>query len=243
MDEDDYRSDRPMDDGPALAFEQLRGEVASVRSEVSLLRAAIEGLTAARDNIEIPNYEPTLQRTEKILMTLLHQIEVLSKKPAMTVTPETMGQRLNAAVSDATRELQHQIQSAKEALAGAARNLETMVVSARRGDEQNRWLLWAGLGGLVLGLLFHAVMAGPIARLMPASWQWPESMATQVLGEPTTFDAGQHLMRAANADGWRAIVVAANLVKDNRETIDRCRERAAKAKKAQRCTIEVRMAE
>jgi hypothetical protein len=32
---------------------------------VALLRAAIEGLTAARENIEIPDYEPTLERTER----------------------------------------------------------------------------------------------------------------------------------------------------------------------------------
>lgn len=65
--------------------------------------------------------------------------------------------------------------------------------------------------------------------------------ATRVLGEPTTFDAGQHLMRAANGDGWRTIVVATNLVKDDRETIDGCREAAAKAKsRVMRCTIEVK---
>src|SRR3546814_20918780 len=33
--------------------------LASVHGEVALLRAAIEGLTAARENIEIPDYEPT----------------------------------------------------------------------------------------------------------------------------------------------------------------------------------------
>lgn len=219
-------------DDPALAFEQLRGGV-----------AAIEGLTAARDSIEIPDYEPTLERTEQVLAALVQQSDAIRKSPAMTLTPENMGSRLNASVSEATRELQHQIQSAKAAMAGAAHNLQTMVVSARRGDEQNRWLLWASLGGLVLGLLLYAVMAGPIARLAPASWQWPERVATRVLGEPTAFDAGQHLMRAANADGWRAIVVAANLVKDNREAIDRCQERATKAKKAVRCTVEVKAAE
>lgn len=232
MDEDDDRGDQPMDDDPALAFEQLRGEV-------SLLRAAIEGLTAAHDAIEIPDYQPTLERTEKILVALVHQIDGLSKKPAMTLTPETMGQRLNASVSDATRELQHQIQSAKVAMAGATHNLEAMVVSARRGDEQNRWLLWSGLGGLVLGLVLYAVMAGPIARLMPASWLWPERMAMRVLGEPTPWDAGTYLMTRASPASWEAIVAAANLAKDNRETIEGCRAAATKAKKAVRCTVRI----
>lgn len=240
MTNDDYSGDRPMDDDPALAFEQLRGEVASARSEVSLLRAAIEGLTAARETIEIPDYQPTLANTEKILLALAQRVDAISKSPAMTLTPENMGQRLNASLSEATRELRHQIGAADTMLRNVARDLSDRVVSARRGDEQNRWLLWTGLGGLALGLLLYAVMAGPIARLVPASWQWPERVATRVLGEPTSFDAGQHLMRAANADGWRAIAVSANLLKDNRETIDRCQEQAAKAKKAVRCTIDVK---
>ena len=46
-------------DDPARAFEKLRGEV-------SLLRLAVEGLTAARENIEIPDYQPTLTKTQEI---------------------------------------------------------------------------------------------------------------------------------------------------------------------------------
>ncbi|ATE67999.1 DUF6118 family protein [Rhizorhabdus dicambivorans] len=232
MDEDD----REGEDGAARAFAQLG-------REVSLLRAAVEGLTAARETIDIPDYEPTLERTEKILVALVHQIDGLAKKPAMTLTPETMGQRLNASVADATRELQHQVQSAKSAMAGAAHDLQNMVASARRGDEQNMWLIWAGMGGLVFGLFLYALMGGPIARLAPASWQWPERVAARVLDEPSIFDAGQHLMRTANADGWRAIVAGANLVKDNSEAIDRCQQQAAKAKKAVRCTIDVKVTE
>src|SRR3546814_17149729 len=50
-------------DDPALAFTRVEDRLASVHGEVALLRAAIEGLTAARENIEIPDYEPTLGRT------------------------------------------------------------------------------------------------------------------------------------------------------------------------------------
>lgn len=233
MDEDEYREDQPIGDDPAAAFEQLRGEV-------SLLRSAIEGLTAARESIDIPDYEPTLERTEKILVALVHQIDGLSKKPAMTLTPENMGQRLNASVSDATRELQHQVQSAKSAMASAAHDLQNMVVSARRGDEQNRWLLWTGLGGLALGLLLYAALAGPIARLMPASWQWPERVAARVLAEPTQWEAGQHLMQRAAPASWAMIVAADPLADGNREALQACREAATKAKKAVRCTVEVK---
>lgn len=53
MDEDSQERD-----DPALAFERLRGDV-------SLLRHAVEALATARESIDIPDYEPTLERTEK----------------------------------------------------------------------------------------------------------------------------------------------------------------------------------
>jgi hypothetical protein len=71
-----------------------------------------------------------------------------------------------------------------------------MVASARRGDEQNRWLYVAGGGGLALGLLLYAVLADPIARVTPDSWRWPERMATRTLGE-----AAMGCGAAVDADG------------------------------------------
>jgi hypothetical protein len=117
-----------------------------------------------------------------------------------------------------------------------------MVASARRGDVQNRWLAIAGGGGLVLGLLLYALLAGPIARMMPASWLWPESMATRALGEKSAWDAGQRLMQTAAPESWGLIVAAAPLADGNREAVQACREQAEKAKKPVRCTIEVRPA-
>ena len=232
MDEDD---DRGRDD-PAAAFERLRGEV-------SLLRSAIEGLTAARDSIEIPDYEPTLARTEAVLNVLVQLVTEIGKSPAIKLTPENWGHRVNEAVASATHELRHQVESSRVALATAARDLQGMVVSARRGDQQNWWLLWTGLGGLLLGLILYALLAGPIARLMPTSWQWPERVATRVLAEPTQWDAGRHLMMTDSPDTWAGVVAAVKLAGDNRDAIGTCRKSATRAKKPVRCAIEVKAAE
>ena len=130
-------------DDPALAFERLRGEV-------SLLRHAVEALTTARESIDIPDYEPTLERTEKVLGILVQQIDGVRKSPAMMLTPENMGGRLNASVAEATRELRAQVQASDAVLRSAAHDLQNIVASARRGDEQNRWLYIAGGGGLAV---------------------------------------------------------------------------------------------
>src|SRR3546814_20114043 len=89
MDEDNYRNNGRAGDDPQAAFEQLRGEVA-------LVRLAVEGLARARESIEIPDYQPTLANTEKILLALTQRVDVLAKSPPMKLTPETMGGRVNA---------------------------------------------------------------------------------------------------------------------------------------------------
>ena len=116
----------------------------------------------------------------------------------------------------------------------------TRLASARRGDDQKRWLYIAGAGGLVLGLLLYAVLAGPIVRMTPDSWQWPEGVATRVPGESDPWEAGQRLMRSASPDVWHGIVQASHLAKDNRDMFQACQRAAAKAKKAVHCTIEVK---
>lgn len=234
-DQDDYQGHGEANDDPTAAFERLRGEVA-------LLRHAVEGLASARASIEIPDYQPTLERTEKVLGVLAQQVEGVRKSPAMTLTPETLGQRVNASVANATNELRSSVSSAKSALDGAVRDLSGLVVSARRGDEQNKWLYLFGIGGVALGCLLYVLLAGPIARMMPASWQWPERMATHALGANSQWDAGQRLMQAAAPESWALIVAASPLSDSNRETVQECREAAAKAKKAVRCTIKVKAA-
>lgn len=232
MDEDEYREPHAGDD-PVAAFERLRGEV-------SLLRHAVEGLTAARENIEIPDYEPTLERTEKILVTLVHQIDGLSKKPAMTLTPETMGQRLNASMADATAELRNLVNSTRGDMNAATRDLQSITRSRRDRDTQDRWLIGIGLGSAGLAILLYALIAAPIARWMPDSWLWPERGAMRALGEPTMWDAGAHLMARGSPASWDMIVAANPLADGNRETLQACREAATKAKKPVRCTIEVK---
>jgi hypothetical protein len=232
---DDDREDMG-EDGAARAFAQLG-------REVSLLRAAIEGLTAARDAIEIPDYEPTLERTEKILVALVHQIDGLAKKPAMTLTPETMGQRLNASVADATAELRNLVNSTRGDMSAATRDLQGMARSWRTRDQQDRWLYGVGFGGILAGLLIYALLGGPIIRATPDSWGLPEGMATRVLGAASPWEAGQRLMRYAAPASWDGIVSGNRIVTANKDTLEGCQRAAAKAKKAVRCTIDVKVTE
>ena len=232
MDEDGRESE----DDAARAFGQLT-------REVSLLRAAVEGLTAARESIEIPDYGPTLERTEKILVALAQRIDPIAKSPLLSMTPDAMASQIATAATAARREDARLVAEARAGLDQAAREIGNRLASARRGDEQNRWLYIVGVGGAVLGLFLYALLAGPISRATPDSWRWPERMATRVLNEPGPWEAGQRLMQAAAPESWALIVAASPLSDANRETVQKCREQADKAKKPVRCTIEVKAAE
>ena len=221
------------EDGAAQAFAQLG-------REVSLLRAAVEGLTAARESIEIPDYEPTLERTEKILMALAQRIDPIAKSPLLSMTPDSMASQIATAATAARREDARLVAEARAGLDQAAREIGNRLASARRGDEQNRWLYIVGIGGVALGLLLYALLAGPIARATPDSWRWPERMATRVLNEPGPWEAGQRLMQSAAPESWALIVAASPLSDANRETVQKCREQADKAKNPVRCSIEVK---
>src|SRR3546814_11220316 len=119
MDEDNYRNNGRAGDDPQAAFEQLRGEVA-------LVRLAVEGLARARESIEIPAYQPTLANTEKILLALTQRVDVIAKSPAMNLTPETMGERVNASVASATGERHKLVNRTRTEMREAARELRVV---------------------------------------------------------------------------------------------------------------------
>ncbi len=53
------------------------------------------------------------------------------------------------------------------------------------------------------------------------------------------WSAGISLMQSGSPGGWRNLMAANDLVRDNQEALTACSETAAKAKKEQRCTVTV----
>ncbi|MGQ3100406.1 MAG: hypothetical protein ACT6Q5_03535 [Sphingopyxis solisilvae] len=128
----------------AEAFEELR-------SEVSLLRAAIEGLTAAKD--KLPDYSPTLRAIEARLEHIDQQIESILDKPAMRLTPLTLAAESHEAARSYGAEDRKSVGKARADLAQAIGRVEGMVKQKRSTDEQNWWVTWAAIGGLLCGTL------------------------------------------------------------------------------------------
>src|SRR3546814_18394831 len=110
----------------------------------------------------------------------------------MKLTPETMGERVNASVASATGELHNLVNSTRSDMSEAARELRGLIGSTRARWQQDRWLFWTGLGGVGPGILLYALLAGLPARAMPASGKLPERVVTAALAEPTRSEAATH---------------------------------------------------
>lgn len=225
-------NDQVGDDAAAEAFEELR-------AEVTLLRRAVERLAAERAEVpEQPDYSETLGRIAQAIVKLGQRMDVLAERPGVSISPEGIARQITAAGASVRAEDQRTIAAARQGLEEATRKLDSYVVSARRGDEQNKWLAWMAGGGVVLGMLLWAVFAGRIAGLAPESWLWPERMAASTL-QLDTWTASQRLAAVSQPDQWNAMVRGAIIVQENGAAIERCRKAAARESEAVPCTVRI----
>jgi hypothetical protein len=230
------------DDDPAEAFDRLRAVIEGQDRELALLRRAVEGLAAERAHIDVPDYTETLGALQQGMDAATGRInaigQILAKAPALVITPENMAQRIVAAGSAARREDQAALVAARKELEEMTRQLHGVVVSARRGDEQNRWLAWTAIGGIFVGIILWAVFAGMIARAVPVNWQWPERMAARTLAMPI-WEGGQRMMRTAAPDAFANIAAGDRIITANREAIERCTKVATKVRGPVQCTVRI----
>lgn len=208
---------------PAQAFEALR-------SEVSLLRRAVEGLTAERQ--AAPDYRPTLT-------AMAERLTRIAESPAMQFTPETMTQAISQAAKTARAEDRQTIEQGQRQLDASIARIDAVVDRAQTADRQKRWLIGTGVGGALAGIVLWSFLPGAIARAMPQRWHLPEALAAHIVGEPTLWNAGTRLLSADNPQGWEALAAAAQMRHDNRTALAACEKAAAKAAGPVRCTIRV----
>ncbi|MGB3317631.1 MAG: hypothetical protein WA978_17060 [Sphingopyxis granuli] len=142
------RSPTPPANDAAAAFDQLR-------SEVSLLHAAIEGLIAAKE--KLPDYAPTLRKIEARLDRIDQWHAHIADKPAMLLTPEGLVTRLADAAIVVRAEDRKAIGDARDALSRELGRVEGMIKQRRSTAEQDWWVTWGATGGLLCGMFLSLV--------------------------------------------------------------------------------------
>ena len=206
-------------DEAAAAFEALRREFYELRQFVAL--------TEERR----PDYAPTLGA----IAASLAKIEA---HPALHLTPQAHAQQLRVVQEAAQRQGEQALNSATSRISNVAGELARTLDQARTADRQNWRLLQVGGGALALGAVLWAVLSGPIARALPASWAVPEKMAAATM-HADRATAGQHMIGSVNPQEWAESLAAIRMFRANREPIAACRRKAQSSGTTTRCAINV----
>lgn len=174
------RSPTPPANDAAAAFDQLR-------SEVSLLHAAIEGLTAAKE--KLPDYAPTLRKMEARLDRIDQWHAHIADKPALQITPAVMADEFGKRAVEVRAEdrrliadMRGEIARAIGELDGQARAVASHVPRALSTQAQKERQIQVGVAGFIVGILLWSFLPGAIARSLPESWGVPQWMAERMIG-------------------------------------------------------------
>ena len=143
----------PPSNDAAKAFDDLR-------SEISLQRTAIEGLTSAKE--KLPDYSLTLRDMNARLDQIDQHIASIHDKPAMRLTPLTLAAESHQASMAFSAEYRKSVGEARDALSQSLGRVEGMIKERRSNDEQDWWVTWAATGGMLCGVL--------LALLGVAAW-------------------------------------------------------------------------
>lgn len=134
----------PTPSDPARAFEDLR-------YEVSLLRRAVQGLTAERQNA--PDYLPTLQEMVQRLDSIARTVERVCKAPAMELSVESLASRIEEAAVVARRDARQLVTDANAATHTAITRIDAVVEKGWTAERQWRQLLWTAGIAFVVGII------------------------------------------------------------------------------------------
>lgn len=136
------RDDAPTD--PVQAFEALR-------AELSLLRRAVEGLTAARERL--PDYSPTLGAMNQRLDLAHEALKRIEASPAVRLTPVALVEELNKRSADARAEDRRIIETSRDALSRSLGWIDGMIKRGQAVEGQIKrqfWCFGAGVSAAVM---------------------------------------------------------------------------------------------
>lgn len=220
------------EDPAAHAFE-------GVRRELKLLRHAVEGFTAERNDIDIPDYSATLEQLAESMEKHSGYFRGLAAKPALEQTVQSIADQIVIQAKTVRGDESAALNRASVMFSEASDSITARVKAARNRDQQNKWV-WKIAGATAVGFaILGATVPGIIAYLAPSAWAWPERRAASSLGMGLS-EAGMRMIRIDGSDEARAIIRAVHVISDNAETVTACYKAVATTSKPARCAISIR---
>jgi Family of unknown function (DUF6118) len=219
----------PEGDPAAKAFLEMRNALAG-------MTMAVNKMAGEWNALEIPDYTETLGKMATNFETLVEELEELSSKPALELTPEALAKQIAAAGAAARKAEQEALASATATFVKLGSEMAGFLASARTENVQNKWVLAFGGMCLAFGLVTATVLPGPVYRAMPESWHWPEKRAANML-DRDMWDAGERLQAVADPKRWEARTAIEAATLDSRDDIAVCLRALAKTQKPIQCGI------
>ncbi|QFT29554.1 hypothetical protein FIV00_03600 [Labrenzia sp. THAF82] len=231
------RDDRKTAGDPAQAFEDLRQAVEKLSREIggemTVIRKGVETAFDQFDRIGQPvDYSADLGRLMENLARNGERLQAIEKLPVLRLQPAQLTRAAEQGGDRLVKSLARKVDDATSDLAREARNLAAYTKSARDRETQTRNLYFAGLGGLVAGMLLVGVVLFCLPDTLAAR-------ASAFFMHDTRWNAGFALMSAEDPVGAQFMNAASQLVYDNHDTVEKCRAAAAKTGRDQTCTIVV----
>ncbi len=217
-------------DDPARAFKDMAAEVA-------VLRRAVEAFGEQLDRVKPRNYDPTLGDMRGELQGVGKRLDRIEAAPGVKVAPEEWSRQMRGAGEGQARAMIGQLEIARRQLADTAGQLSGLVARALTTEQQFRWQLIYGGGGVVVGLGLCMLIIGVIG-LLPAGWHMREKFAAGIMREDR-WTAAEQIARSADPQRWDTMAGSAEIVNANAAAIDACVAAVRKTGRAQRCTIRV----
>jgi hypothetical protein len=169
-----------------------------VGDELSLLRSAIKGLTAARENT--PDYSATLGEMVQALNSVDARLQQIEQSRALSLSPVKLAEEINAAAGAARAQDQKMLAEARDALVRSLGQVDGMIGRGKSLAGRARRERWIAGCGVLAGTLLWSILPGAIVRSLPESWHAPEWMAARMMGMDQA-EAGKRMIEVAKANG------------------------------------------
>ena len=222
---------------PAQAFDALRRKIetqgAQLGAEMTVIRRGVEAAFDQFEKFQQPaDYGPDLGRIVQQLALVAERLEAVEQSPILRQGPEHYARALERSGESLVRTAAQQLENTGRDLGREAINLAAYTRSAydRRSQDLRMWIVGA------IGLVTGALLVLLLPRILPFAAD--THVAAIVMGQDR-WNAGVTIMQTADPDGWRSVVDASQLTRDNAEAIGRCAEAARTASEDQHCTITV----
>lgn len=207
-----------------------------LRAEVTIMRRAVEELSAAVEEGRAPDYAEALAHIVKTNTVIARNVEHIAGHTGARLPPDQYEREMTRAADLAFRPVRQALDGAERRLMDAAQRFDSAQAMMRNRAHQ-REQVWRALAiGASIGVLLIPLLLLPLLRLLPKSWGVPEALAAGVVGgDPWT--AGQRIMSDANPagfdyvrEGWRLRDAGGDRLRD-------CLDRAEKSGEPERCTV------